>query len=126
MKAADLYAKTLQGYSSLQSDSKMSLSRYCQDHMVSYSGLRNWMKEASITLPKFKEEVAAIGSFVPVSILSPLSAKRDSSPTLPAGLLKGVTISLSNGHQFSIKELSGSDMIAIIHTLNQPQSLCLP
>ena len=127
MKAADLYAKTLQGYSSLQNDSKVSLSRYCKEHRVNYCGLRNWMKEESISMPKSKEaNVSVIGSFVPVSILPSLSKDKDSSSTLTAGLLKGVTISLSNGHRFSIRELSGRDFLSIIHTLTQPQSLCLP
>jgi hypothetical protein len=52
MNAADLYSKTLQGYSSILPVLKVSLSQYCKEHKVNYRELRHWMRENSIPVPQ--------------------------------------------------------------------------
>lgn len=124
MVAAKFYEKTLEGYSSLLSEKKVSLSRYCKEHGVNYRGLRYWMKKQSIPLPKSvhkrqQKKGVPSASFVPVSILPSALPVNEHLPSLSVGgILKGVSISLSTGMKVSIKEINGRDMIEILHSFN--------
>jgi hypothetical protein len=119
MKAALLYAKTLQDYSSLLSEKRVSLLFYCKERGINYYGLRQWMKDNSIPSPKpqQKNEVTAT-SFIPVKILASSSSVAQPAYGTVSGILKGVNISLPNGMKVSIHEISGRDMIEIIHSFS--------
>ena len=122
MKAAALYAQTLQGYSSVLPVLKVSLSQYCKEHKVNYRGLSQWMRENTIPVPTsthpFHSTFPA-PSLAPVTILAPESSVKQPSCPSPVGVLKDVQITWPNGVRVSIREISGYDMTVMIEQLNQ-------
>jgi hypothetical protein len=121
MKSADLYVKTLQGYSSLLPVLKKSLFSYCKDYKVNYRGLRQWMRENAIAIPKSKQQfdpAEPVSSFSPLVILDPPSPDKHSFCSSSLGMLRGVQITLPNGLHVSIREISGTDMSVLIEKLN--------
>jgi hypothetical protein len=121
MKAAELYARTLEGYLSLLPLMKGSLSGYCNSHNVNYHGLCAWMRENAITVPKSKQPVELAlpdSSFLLLTILSPRPPDRHPSSPSSAGLLKSVQITCPNGMRVSIRETSVKDLIGLIDNLN--------
>jgi hypothetical protein len=121
MKAAELYAKTLQGYSLIHPVLKVSLSSYCKDHRIYYRGFRQWMRENAIPVPKSQKQMPPslpVPSFAPVTILAPPFPDKQPFNPSPAGMLRGVQIKLPNGLHVSIREISGRDMTFLIEKIN--------
>jgi hypothetical protein len=128
MNSAELYSKTLQGYSSILSVLNVSLSSYCKEHKVNYRGLRTWMRENSLPVPKSKQSingVLPVPLIAPVTILSPERSGTNPSCPSPGGMLKGVQITLPGGLHLSIREISAQDMTSLIEQLNPRQNICL-
>jgi hypothetical protein len=128
MKAAELYAQTLQGYSSLLPVLKVSLSQYCKEHKVNYRGLCQWMRDNAIPVPQLKQPfqpVLAVPSLAPVTILAPESPDKQPYCPSPFGMLKDVQITCPNGFHVSIRKISGNDMTVLIDQLNPRQTTCL-
>ncbi|MDR0795798.1 MAG: hypothetical protein LBE79_07085 [Tannerella sp.] len=127
MSAAELYSKTFQGYLSILPVVNITLSTYCKYQKVNYSGLRSWMCEHKLSIPKLSNRPSAsslsISSFAPLTMLScpePSSGQLPSFPTAPLheSMLKDVEIALPNGVQVSIGQISGKDMTVLIEKLN--------
>jgi len=120
MKAAELYIKTLQGYSSILPALKISLSSYCKEHRVNYRGLCDWLRANTLPVSGLTGQETPelpVPPFAPVSILTPESSvKKSYSPSLVL-LLKGVEITCPNGLHVSIREISGKDMSVLIDQL---------
>jgi len=120
MKAADLYLKTLQGYSSLLPVLKISLSSYCKEHRVNYRGLCDWMRSNTIAVSGLTGQDTPelpVPPFAPVSILTPEPSGKKSYCPSPVLMLKGVEITSPNGLHVSIREISGKDMSVLIDQL---------
>jgi hypothetical protein len=121
MKAAELYAKTLEGYTSVLPFLKVSLANYCKYRKVNYRGLCHWMGENMLPVPCSKQPVnpeLPLPPFAPVTILAPSSAVVKSSVPSSAGMLKGVKIKWSNGLHVSIREISVKDLSSLIDKIN--------
>ena len=117
MIAAELYEKTLDEYLSLQPSSRQSLSRYCKEHRVNYSGIKYWMKKNALSIPSTRRSSRRSEfSFIPISVLPADPVENNVSPI--AGIVKGVKISLRNGMRITLDEISGKDMIEIITLIN--------
>ena len=122
MKAAELYAQTLHGYSNLLPVLKVSFSQYCKEHKVNYRGLCTWMRENRIPVPRSKQSFhpsLMSPSLAPVSILAPESSGMNPSCPSSVAMLKDVQITCPNGIHVSIREISGNDMSVLIAQLNQ-------
>ena len=119
MTAAEQYEKTWRTYISLPPFGKESLSKYCKSHKVHYRGLRDWMRERSVGVPKSKQlnEVISFPPIAPVTILPSRSSVEMQSCASPILMLKGVRITMPGGVQVSIREISGKDMSVLIDTL---------
>lgn len=123
MSASEQHKKTLQGYTSLPPSDKVSLSSYCRDHGVNYRAFRYWMQKKGISFPKSNRQVKphSDSPLAPLTILPPGSpAGLSAGPSCPSpvSVMKGVKIALPNGVQVSIREISGTAMTGIIHSLN--------
>jgi hypothetical protein len=123
MKAAELFAKTLHGYSTIPPELNVTLSTYCKYRKVNYRGLRDWMQVNKIPAPKSSKRAIAklpVSTIAPLTILSPASSDRRSlclSDPTPVSMLKDVQIIFPGGVQISIGAISGKEMTGLITTL---------
>lgn len=122
MVNASLFRRTLSCYkSSLSNGDYCTLYRYCKIHNVNYKNMRYWMITQSINLPEVPtcESLSKTSpashpqKMIPLTILSPEEPKREIFTT---GLLREVSISVTENIVVNIKEISTNDLASIILT----------